>query len=207
MLALLLVGGCGGSGSSGFDGDPGTDPSGEPMAIRQAVDQGSCVAAGGLAYCGSGATVELASASGSVEIDEPMTPIDCIAVPGAQFCNASVAFTPDGFAVATQYRVATAETVDGPWTLAPDAPAAPTGNEGGAHETTVALVVRSAGNPPAPLVIAVLVYPDGIPQQIPFETARLAHYGAGVIFVSHDLAVAQGTQPDSRAGSHGAHGN
>ena len=192
VLAVLLccvcaLVGCGGSGSSGFDGEPAQ---GEPDALTRAVEQGDCVPFADVTYCGSGAPFSLDPNFVTVEIEEPATPIECTQS-SENSCEASVTFTPTGFPAGTAYLVASAGSFEGPWTLSDDVPAPSTG--GPPQDRPAAVDLPSDGAsapPPSPVVIAVLVYLDSLPVEVPSETPLLSDLAPDVVYASREIEVA-----------------
>jgi hypothetical protein len=194
IFALLLccvcaLFGCGGSGSSGFDGEPAT---GEPDALARAVADVDCVPFENVTYCGSGAPFEVTPDFATVEIQEPSTPIPCTQSSSENVCEASVTFTPIGFAAGTAYFVASAGSFDGPWTLSNDVPAPSTGGPPEDRPAAVELPSEGAGGapPPSPVVIAVLVYLTSPPAELPSETLLLSDLAPDVVYASRELDVA-----------------
>ena len=177
LLTALVLGGCGGRGSSGFD----IAPASEAEALARAME-GSCVEFEATTYCGSGVPVTVDGATARVEIADPGAPLPCARLPGDAGCATSVGFSPDGFAEETAYRVAHAETIEGPWTLAPN------GDPHGG-DVVVTLPDGSAGPSPRPLVVAVLVYLGDLPADLPQQAPRLSDFGADVAYVSAELTV------------------
>jgi hypothetical protein len=120
-----------------------------------------------------------------------MTPVGCAAVPGDDTeCVASLGFEPQGFPAGTAYRAATAATIDGPWMLSSDVPP-PSSGQSGEEGRDVDVQVPSPGTsaPPAPLVLAVLVYVEPAQGELPVEAPRLSAFGADFAYVS-ELEIA-----------------
>lgn len=105
LVAIVVLAGCGGSGSSGFDSAVNS----EPEAIRKANDEGSCVAFDGIDYCASGAPVVLDGDSAVVDFDQASDPLPCSSLPDDPACSTSVGFSPDGFPPDSIYLGAWAE--------------------------------------------------------------------------------------------------
>jgi hypothetical protein len=187
-LAALgcMLAACGGSGSSGFDGEP----AGEPETIGAAVDQGSCLELEAVTYCGSGAPFATAAGDATVQIDEPLVPVECAGVPGQDACETSVDFTSEGFPAGTAYLVASSDSFEGPWTLSSELPPPSSGSAPEDREAAVELpTAGESAPPPSPLVVAVLVYLDALPQEAPGEVAELAELAPDVAYVSRELEV------------------
>jgi len=184
-LAVLAAGGCSGSGSSGFD----FAPTSEAEAIRQAMDETSCVDFAGTSFCGTGAPVPLGDGAATIELEDGTAPLTCEARPGVEGCETSVAFASDGFPAGTSYLAAYGETEDGPWTLSTTVPGQIDGSPGSTFD--VSLVLAEAGTEalPRPLLVAVLVYVGPVPDDPPAQAASLGAFGADVVYVSPELAV------------------
>jgi hypothetical protein len=186
-LAGCLLAACGGSGSSGFDGEPAS----EPQAIAEAVDQQTCIEFEAVTYCGSGAPFEGAAAEGSVEIDEPLTPVACAEIPGQDACVAEVEFRPAGFPPGTAFVVASSATVEGPWDVSSQLPP-PSSGGAGPEDREAEVELPSAGGtepPPSPLIVAVLVYFSGVAPGAPEQIDALADLEPDVAYVSRELDV------------------
>lgn len=190
LLGTCVLAACGGSGSSGFDGEPAGS---EPEAITRAVDEGSCVEFAASTYCGSGASFEVQTGPASVTIDEPLTPVVCTEVPAETECMASLGFTTEGFPAGTNYLVASADSVDGPWSISADMPPPSSGGAPEDKEAEVQLPTSGGSSPPpTPLIVAVLVYLDAPPQEAASESPLLADFAADVVYVSRALDVTAG---------------
>ena len=185
MLALLVVVGCGGSGSSGFDGEPAGS---EPDAVREAVEQGSCVEFDDMTYCGSGAPFAV-NTDATVEIDEPLTPLGCSELPDETACVASLGFTAEGFAPRTTFLVASSDSFAGLWRTSDVQPPPSSGGASEGRDAQVELPTPGGTSPTTPLIVAVLVYLDGPAAEPPSEAPELADFGASVAYVSHELLV------------------
>jgi hypothetical protein len=181
----LAVAACGGSGSSGFDGEP----AGEPQVIEKAVTEGTCFELEGVTYCGSGAPFTAPTGDGTVTIDEPAAPVECTQVPGEDACVADVDFTPDGFPGATFYLVASADSFAGPWLLSADVPPPSSGGQADGREVDVEVPSRPGSPPTTPLIVAVLVYLDALPQNVPDQVVELSGLEPDVVYVSRELDV------------------
>ena len=182
---MCVAAGCGGSGSSGFDGEPAT---GEPEALMRAVEEGTCLAFEDVTYCGSGAPFSIQPDFVTVEIEEPSAPITC-AQSSENVCEASVTFTPIGFDAGTIFLIASADSFAGPWTLSNDTPAPSTGGPPEDQPATVELPSEgSSAPPPSPLVIAVLVYftPPG---DLPSGAPVLSEFVPDVVYATGELEV------------------
>jgi hypothetical protein len=186
-LVACLLAGCGGSGSSGFDGAPAS----EPEAIVQAVAGGGCVEFAGVTYCGSGAPFTIGGDSGAVTIDEPQAPVACEQQQAGDTCVAALDFAVDGFPSDATYLLAVAASADGPWARDPDVPTPAMGDQSnGSREASVELPTPGGAPPQSSLVIAVLVYAGEAPAELPLESAALADFAPDVAYVSRDLEVA-----------------
>ena len=181
LLAALTLGGCGGSGSSGFEG--------EAAAITQAMQDGTCVVFEDNTYCGSGAPFPLDVGSGNVGFEDPSAPLTCEQVPAGTTCVTALGFTPAGFPDQTSYLAAWADTAEGPWSFAATTPGSPGGGDPDGREVMAELPTPGATEPPSPLLIAVLVYLDVVPDDVPAEAPELRDFGADVFYVSSELEV------------------
>ena len=186
IAALLLLAGCGGSGSSGFDGAIKT----EPEAIERAKSEGSCVEFKGTTYCGSGAPVTIGDDSAVVDFAEASDPLPCPQLPGDPGCTATVGFDPSGFPETTVFLGAWAESERGPWTLSNVDQTAP-GSGGEDEDDDVVVVLPDAGGgEPSPLVIGVLIYLDGsLPADSPAVSLRLRGFKPDIVYVSSVVEV------------------
>ena len=188
LVLAALVAACGGSGSSGFDGEPAS----EAEAILLALEDQSCVEFEGVTYCASAADTTVGSETATVTIEDAMTPVACAELPDETECVASLGFEPSGFPAGTVFRAATASSVDGPWTLSADVPPPSSGGQG-EDERDVDVQVPSPGasGPPAPLVLAVLVYVEPVSGELPSAAPRLSDFGADVVYVGELEIAAQ----------------
>ena len=190
LASACLLAACGGSGSSGFDGEPA---SGEPDALMRAVDEGSCVEFAAVTYCGSGAPFTVDPDFATVEIEEPSTALTCTQAPEENVCEASFTFTAIGFPAGTAYLVASADSFEGPWTLSEAMPAPSTG--GPPEDRNGAVELPSGGAsapPPTPVVLAVLVYLDALPPELPSDASLLSDFSPDVVYATRELEVAAG---------------
>ncbi len=170
LLGLLVLSGCGGSGSSGFDAVS------EASAVTRAVEGGGCVEFDGTTYCGSNAARSVDGNRVRVRIDTATVPRGCTPRPSAG-CPPSVPVAPEGFPEGTVFRAAIAPTADGPWTLVPIEPGTP--------PETDPQVIRLEETPPESSLVAVLAYIEGLPDDVPTEAPQLADFRADAVYV-HD---------------------
>jgi hypothetical protein len=183
LVALALTA-CGGSGSSGFDGELNS----EADAIERATSEGTCVEFEGTTYCGSGAPWTLGDDTVAVDFDEASGPVPCTRLPDDSGCTTAVGFQPSGFPETTVLLGAWAESASGPWTLSviDQTPAGESGEDG-----DVVVVLPGAGGDNAPaIVIAVLVYFDGMPEDVADVAPTLAEFGPDVVYLSPQVEVA-----------------
>jgi hypothetical protein len=187
LLAIALWSGCGGSGSSGFDALPAT----EPEAIARAIEQSKCLGFDDTTFCASDveATTEDETQSVKVRIEEPEAPLVCRVRLGRAGCRTAVTFTPRRFPPGTTFVAATSASEDGPWTLTETVPASAPGQA--PLTRTVRVTLPAPGTPDAPvsLLLAVLVYTGEAPADLPTQTQRLTDFGADFVFVSRRLEV------------------
>jgi len=186
LIAALLLAGCGGSGSSGFDGEA----SSEPEAITRALDSGTCVEFEGVSYCSSDAPADVGGDTATVGLEAASDPVACADVPDSSVCVASIGFTPDGFPEGTEFLAVWAETVDGPWVLAATTPPPAPGSGSDGREVQATLPEPSAGTPPSPVVFAVLVYLSSVPSDLPAVADELADFSPDFAYVTSELSVA-----------------
>src|SRR5215831_4246980 len=103
LLLLLLVAGCGGSGSSGFD------VTSEDAAIARALDGNRCVASGDLVICANGVSPPLPSPTGQPKIEIGLLPnaaVDCRRATSAPTCDTFVPIATQQVEPGAQLRVA-----------------------------------------------------------------------------------------------------
>jgi len=184
VLATLLVAGCGGSGSSGFD------PSFlEGLAIQQALDEGRCVAYRELEVCPSGAAVPGAPGgfpgAPDVRIDVQVERADVADCAGGGDAGARCAFAvvvaTDGLPPGAEVRLAARLLPDGAWQLG--APlAVPSADGSGAALLPATLEVRPTDGAVDAVQLAVLVFASP-PGALPAEVDELASTGASWAFV------------------------
>jgi len=189
LATICGLAGCGGSGSSGFD----SAPTSEPDAIRQATQDGACVEYNGTIYCASGVPVVIEDDSAAVQFDEPSEPLPCPALPGDGGCTTSVGFSPDGFPPGTTFLGAWAESENGPWTLSDTE--ATSGDPGTDDRDVNVLLPDAGGAPPSAVVVAVLVYPGPFPTDLPAVSLRLRGFAPDFVYVTSDFAVDAGAEP------------
>ncbi|HYC01184.1 MAG TPA: hypothetical protein VEC57_18760 [Candidatus Limnocylindrales bacterium] len=176
--SLAIVAACG-SGSSGFDG--------EAAAIEAAAEFGICLEFEGTTYCGSGAELRLDDDDdGRVAIEQPGREIECSEVPSEDVCVGSVTFTTEDLPAGTAYLVATGASAEGPWNIAEDVPAPGSGAPNEDRSTDVE-VPTMPGAPQETIVVAVLLYLDGLPHDVPHGAARLSDFGADAVYVTGEL--------------------
>ena len=190
-MGVLLVAasawlvGCGGSGSSGFDGAVTS----EPEAIERALADGSCVDFEGVTYCASGVPVMVGDDSAAVDFAESSDPVPCAQLPDDPACTTSVGFTPSGFPDTTVFLGAWGESEQGPWTLSSVEDSVP-GSGGSEDDDDVVVVLPDAGGgPPSALQIAVLVYLDGLPPDLPALATRLRGFVPDIVYLTAEVAV------------------
>ncbi len=181
VFALAMLTSCG-SGSSGFDG-----ASSETEALLLAMRSGDCVGFDGTPYCGSGARIAIDHTRASVEVAEATDSVVCTDVPDEPSCTASVGFSSDGLPPGAQLIAASAQGVDGPWTLATIDPEP--GTDEPAGEVDVTLPDSGQSGPPSEIVVAVLVYLEGAPASLPDQAPLLGDFGADIVFVSSAVDV------------------
>ena len=181
-LAMLLFCSCGGSGSSGFDSALRS----ESDAIGRANAEGSCVEFRSTTYCASGAPVTIGGDPAAVDFDEAGGPLPCTQLPGEPGCTGEVGFEPGGFPETTVFLGAWAEDESGPWTLSS---VDQTGPGGGDANGDVVVVLPDDGATPDALVIAVLVYFDGVPDEVPEVARRLRGFGPDVVYFNAGVEV------------------
>lgn len=193
LVAILLLAGCGGSGSSGFDGAADS----EPEAIRQANEEGTCVVFDGLEYCASGAPVVVGGDSAVVDFAAASDPLPCASLPDDPACTTSVGFSPDGFPPETTFLGAWAESENGPWTLSSTEAADPGSGEPSSDDRDVVVLLPEAGGAtPEAVLVTVLVYLGPLPSDLPAVSLRLRGFSPDFVYLSTDVAV----QPDSAPG-------
>jgi hypothetical protein len=187
VAGLLFFAACGGSGSSGFDGAITS----EPEAIEQATSQGICVEFKGTTYCGSGAPVVIDGDSAAVDFDESSDPLPCPQLPGDPGCTTTVGFEPSGFPDTAVFLGAWAESERGPWTLSSvDTTVPGSGGEGDQDDDVVVVLPDAGEGEPSPLVIAVLVYLEPLPDDSPAVSLRLRGFEPDIVYVSSEVEVA-----------------
>ena len=188
ILATVVLAGCGGSGSSGFDSAVNS----EPEAIRKASEEGSCVAFEGIDYCASGAPVTVDDDSAVVDFAPAADPLPCASLPDDPACTTAVGFSPDGFPAGTTFLGAWAESETGPWTLSSTETAAPGGGgEPSADDDrdVVVLLPEAGGATPDAVIVAVLVYVGPLPPDLPAVALRLRGFSPDYVYLTSDVAV------------------
>jgi hypothetical protein len=192
----LAAGGCGGSGSSGFD----VSPASEAQAIARAIARQECVAFESDTFCGSGVETDIAAGGhASVDFEAPADVLLCEGQAAGDTCTTTLAITPRGFPSSTTFLAAASETESGPWTLAETVPGAMAGGAAPSRDVSVMLPVPTqGGGAPTSLLIAVLVYAGAPPSGLPARAERLAIFTADLVYVSPRLRVA--TSPAARGG-------
>jgi hypothetical protein len=187
IAVLWSMAGCGGSGSSGFDVSPLT----EAQAITRAIDSGQCVAFEQQTICASGAEARATKLEGAlVIIEEPSSPLLCDGDAPAERCTASLQFTTVGFSTPTSLRAAVSDSERGPWSLVP---LTVSEDVTGPRRVSITLPGTPDATKPVPVIAAVLVdigpVPDPVPEPVPQTAARLADFGADVVYVSSRLEI------------------
>ena len=192
-LLALTIAACGGSGSSGFDGAIES----EADAIRVATSEGICLEFKGISYCGSGAPLAIGEDTAVVEFDESSEPVPCTQLPDDTSCSTSLGFARDGFPETAGFLGAWAEDASGPWTLSSvdDAALASASEDNG---DVVVVVPGSPDGQPLPIVIAVLVYLDGAPDDAPDAARKLREFDPDFAYVSGEVQVAPSTPGQAR---------
>jgi hypothetical protein len=194
LCVLVVFSGCGGSGSSGFDGAADS----EPEAIRQANDEGTCVVFDGLEYCASGAPVVVGGDSAVVDFAAASDPLPCASLPDDPACTTSVGFSPDGFPPETTFLGAWAESENGPWTLSSTEAADPGSGEPTSDDRDVVVFLPEAGGAtPDAVMVAVLVYLRPLPTDLPAVSLRLRGFSPDYVYLTSDVVA---VQPDSAPG-------
>ncbi len=179
LLAVVLAG-CGGSGSSGFDNGPAA----EDAAIRLALSEQRCVEHEAVEFCPADPRSPSVPGAPSVVTGlDGSGAIHCLQqVPGGS-CTFTLPFVPEGFSEGAAFRVA-ARTLDpvASWTIG-EVPAPPDqlGDPGlrASVAVTVPVTTTDLG---ARLQLAVLVFLTP-PGSVPGTLKELTHSGADLIFV------------------------
>jgi hypothetical protein len=182
-LFLWLAAGCGGSGSSGFDGAVRS----EAEAIGVATSEGVCVRLKSTTYCGPGALLDVGDDVVSVDFPETAGPLPCTSEGDEQSCSSTVDFHPSGLPASTALVGAWAHGPLGPWTLSDvesDKPGTEDPDDGG-----VIIEVPGSDGQPTAVVVAVLAFFDGRPDGLPQTAAMLRDFGADVVFLSLPVEV------------------
>lgn len=171
--------GCGGSGSSGFEG--------VSQAIARAIDDEECVAFEEQMYCASGVEAETEEFEGaSVVIQAPDDPLLCDEATAGLACTASLDFTTQGFMVVNSLLAAVSESEKGPWTLvALEA----TDDVFGPRRVSILVPGQPDATTPSPFIAAVLVYAGVPPEVLPNTAQRLADFGVELVYVSRRLEL------------------
>jgi len=182
LLAALLVAGCGGSGSSGFD-----VVSSEARAIEHVIDAGDCTDFQGQIFCASGAEATGQFEGALVKIQPQEEPLVCEGVLISEKCTAPLAFTTEGFTAPTSLLAAVSESEAGPWKLA--AVTVEEHVDGGPRTVSIAVPGRTDTIAPTPLIAAVLVYKGLRPENLPASSPRLADFGVDLVYVSQRLEI------------------
>ena len=182
VLAALLLAGCGGSGSSGFDVIPS-----EARAIGHVIDAGDCTDFEGQTFCASGVEATGPFEGALVKIQPKQEPLVCEGVAISKKCTAPLAFTTEGFNEPTSLLAAVSESEAGPWQLA-----AVTVMEhvaGSPLTVSIAVPGRTDASAPTPLIAAVLVYGGAPPKNLPPISPRLADFGVDLVYISQRLEI------------------
>lgn len=182
LLAALLIAGCGGSGSSGFDAI-----SSEAGAIEHVIDAGDCTDFQGQTFCASGAEATGQFDGALVKIQPQEEPLVCKGSLISEKCTARLAFTTEGFTAPTNLLAAVSESEAGPWQLA----AVTIRTQVGFGRRTVAIAVPGHTNKtaPTPIIAAVLVFVGTPPEGLPPISASLADFGVDLVYVSPRLEI------------------
>jgi len=93
------------------------------------------------------------------------------------------------------------ESEAGPWTLSSVEDAAP-GSGGEEDDDDVVVVLPDAGGTPNPLQIAVLVYLDGAPAELPSVATQLLGFAPDIIYLSSEVEV-EPSSPTTTSGGPG----
>lgn len=184
LLATILAGCAGGSGSSGFDIAAGL----ENQLIDQALQEATCVAADQTTICptdqATGATP--GQPAGAPEADSSLGggfSVPCGPADSANTCAVSIAFAPRGLPGDAAYHVAWREgTEPGAWTILP--PADVTTSPG----PLIDAVARIPGAT-TEVQLALLAFFDAPAEVPPGPVETLASTGADVLFVTPPVAV------------------
>lgn len=183
LVALWSVGGCGGSGSSGFD----VSPLSESQSIAHAIDDQQCVAHEQQTFCASGVKAESGQFEGAaVTIDVPDKTVVCHDGTTTQECTASLEFTKEGFLTPNTLLAAVSESERGPWT---QAPLSVSEDVSGPRIVTITVPATFARTNRKPLIAAVLVYVGVAPETVPQSAAHLADFGVDLVYVSPRLEL------------------
>lgn len=182
VLAALLLAGCGGSGSSGFDA-----VGSEARAIGHVIDAGDCTDFQGQTFCASGVEATGTFEGALVKIQPQDEPLVCEGVPISEKCTAPLAFTTEGFTAPTSLLAAVSESEAGPWQLAAVTVAEHV--DGGPRTVSIAVPGRTDASAPTPLIAAVLVYSGVAPENLPAVSPALADFGVDLVYVSQRLEI------------------
>jgi hypothetical protein len=197
----LILGGCGGSGSSGFDNMAGNGPSAfndEQAAIEQVTQEGGCVEVDGTTICAPGAPVpetvlpaQPDSDSSTTSADAPVSgsQITCEPVGDEKDCGFTVGIIPSGYPEDTAFIAAVRlQDASSSWVLA-SAPFAPSSSDPARLESNVQIAELSVGDA-AQVQIAVLVFLPGHGSPLPGAIEQLLRdFQADVVFVMTDITV------------------
>jgi hypothetical protein len=191
LIAALLAAGCGGSGSSGFDALPAS----EPEAITRVIGRDQCLGFEGTTYCGSQAQAPIDTAEvASIRIDDPGDPLVCAGLRESPACATSLPFVPDGFPEGTVFLAAHGDVESGPWTLTETEPTPIFQDPNVPVRQNVTIVMPAGSHPPEPLLVAVLVYLGRVPEVLPPIAPSLADFSADVVYVGPRLEI-KSTEP------------
>jgi hypothetical protein len=184
LLAAMLVvlAGCGGSGSSGFDVIQS-----EARAIEHVIDGSDCTDFGGQTFCASGVKATGSFEGALVKIQTQQGPLVCEGSLIAEKCTAPLAFTTEGFTAPISLLAAVSESESGPWKLA-----TVTVEErvaGGPRIVLIAVPGHTNETAPTPLIAAVLVYHGTPPEDLPPISPQLADFGVDLVYVSQRLEI------------------
>lgn len=178
VLLIALLGGCGGSGSSGFD----LAPQAEDANIDRALQEKRCIAEGELAICPADQTLVVPNPPGShplgdpVQLDVASAPIDIRGCSSATVCTLEIRFSASGIPAGATYQPAARRSDDRGWTLgAAIQPQSPSEDE---VRTSIDVAPQDIEQQ-----LAVLIYLDG-EAAAAGEIATLYQSGADLAFIT-----------------------
>jgi hypothetical protein len=196
VMSGLTLGGCTGSGSSGFDANSSGGPTNaliqqEQAAIEQVTQDGGCVKVEGTTICAPDTSVPASPGTNTLltlTVNPPSrSSVACVKQSEAESCALTVGIVPSGFPAGTTFIAAVRlMDISSAWMPAP-LPFIPSLSDPSHIEAMVQLGGLSIGGT-ARLQIAVLVYlpgttlpPIGVTQQL------LSTFQADVVFVVTDI--------------------